>query len=79
MNSKISLKKMIEEKMENLNIVRHEEDNSEKGASMLEYALLAALIAVVAIASITFLGQSASTTFSNVGQTMTDSNTQFVG
>ena len=65
---------MIEEKMENLNVIRHEADNSEKGASMLEYALLAALIAVVAIASITFLGQSASTTFSNVGANMAAGN-----
>jgi pilus assembly protein Flp/PilA len=39
----------------------------EKGASMLEYALLAALIAVVAIAAVTFLGQQASQTFSEVG------------
>lgn len=42
----------------------------EKGASMLEYALLAALIAVVAIAAVTFLGQQASNTFSTVGENM---------
>lgn len=47
----------------------------EKGASMLEYALLAALIAVVAIAAVTFLGQQASTTFSIVGQHMENGNT----
>lgn len=39
----------------------------EKGASMLEYALMAALIAVVAIAAVTFLGREASKTFSEVG------------
>ena len=39
----------------------------EKGASMLEYALLAALIAVVAIAGVTFIGQEASDTFQLVG------------
>lgn len=46
----------------------------EKGASMLEYALLAALIAVVAISAVTFLGQQASTTFSNVGAHMRTAN-----
>jgi pilus assembly protein Flp/PilA len=44
--------------------------SSEKGASMLEYALLAALIAVVAIAAVTFLGQEASETFQQVGNAM---------
>ena len=39
----------------------------EKGASMLEYALLAALIAVVCIAAITTLGTNASKAFSQVG------------
>jgi pilus assembly protein Flp/PilA len=40
---------------------------SEKGASLVEYALLVALIAVVCIAAITLLGNSASTKFSRVG------------
>ncbi|MCB0322639.1 MAG: Flp family type IVb pilin [Bdellovibrionales bacterium] len=47
-----------------------ETTESEKGASMLEYALLAALIAVVCIAAITLLGQNASKTFSSVGAAM---------
>lgn len=38
--------------------------NSEKGATMLEYALLAALIAVVCIAAVTLLGTNASQAFS---------------
>lgn len=42
----------------------------ERGASLLEYALLAALIAVVCIAAITFLGQQACITFSNTGSSM---------
>lgn len=46
------------------------EMEEEKGASMLEYALLAALIAVVAIAAVTFLGQQASEAFSRVGSSM---------
>ena len=46
----------------------------EKGASMLEYALLAALIAIVAIAAVTFLGQQSCRTFSIVGQHMGNAN-----
>jgi pilus assembly protein Flp/PilA len=40
---------------------------NEKGASLVEYALLVALIAVVCIAAITLLGNNASTKFSRVG------------
>jgi pilus assembly protein Flp/PilA len=39
----------------------------ERGASLVEYALLVALIAVVCIIAITFLGRSASSKFSDVG------------
>ena len=39
----------------------------ERGASLVEYALLVALIAVVCIAAISFLGRGASTRFSTVG------------
>jgi pilus assembly protein Flp/PilA len=39
----------------------------EEGASLVEYALLVALIAVVCIAAITLLGNNASTKFSEVG------------
>ncbi len=49
----------------------HEE---EAGASMLEYALMAALIAVVCIAAVTFLGRSASRTFSTVGSSISGAN-----
>ncbi len=38
----------------------------EKGASLVEYALLVALIAVVAIAAVTLLGDKVSGTFSNI-------------
>jgi pilus assembly protein Flp/PilA len=34
--------------------------NDERGASLVEYALLVALIAVVCIAAVTLLGQNAS-------------------
>ena len=39
---------------------------SEKGATMLEYALLAALIAVVCIVAVTALGTRACTSFSQI-------------
>ncbi len=39
----------------------------ERGASLVEYALLVALIAVVCIGAITVLGNNASTKFSRVG------------
>jgi pilus assembly protein Flp/PilA len=41
--------------------------NDERGASLVEYALLVALIAVVCIVAITLLGTSASHKFSEVG------------
>jgi pilus assembly protein Flp/PilA len=44
--------------------------NSERGASLVEYALLVALIAVVCIAAVTFLGNRASTKFSSVGSSL---------
>ena len=38
----------------------------DEGASLVEYALLVALIAVVCIAAVTALGQSASEKFSEI-------------
>ena len=40
---------------------------TERGASLVEYALLVALIAVVCILAVTFLGRAASSKFSSVG------------
>src|SRR6476646_9291172 len=40
---------------------------TDRGASLVEYALLVALIAVVCILAVTFLGRSASSKFSSVG------------
>ncbi len=40
---------------------------TDRGASLVEYALLVALIAVVCILAITFLGKAASSKFSGVG------------
>ena len=42
----------------------------EDGASLVEYALLVALIAVICIVAIAFLGQSASSKFSTVGSSV---------
>ncbi len=43
---------------------------SERGASLVEYALLVALIAVVVIGAVTLLGSTAETTFSNVSDSL---------
>jgi pilus assembly protein Flp/PilA len=40
---------------------------TDRGASLVEYALLVALIAVVCIVAVTLLGQEASSKFSRVG------------
>ena len=44
--------------------------DSERGASLVEYALLVALIAVVCILAVTFLGKSASNKFNTVGSSI---------
>ena len=43
---------------------------SERGASLVEYALLVALIAVVCIAAVTTLGKEASSKFTTVGNSI---------
>lgn len=47
------------------------EHDSEDGASMVEYALLVVLIAVVALVAIVLAGESISTTFSNIANSLT--------
>ena len=47
---------------------------NENGVSMLEYALLASLIAVVAISSVTYLGQQTWYTFSQTSQQLMTAN-----
>ena len=44
--------------------------DNERGASLVEYALLVALIAVVCIAAVTLLGNNASSKFSTVGSSI---------
>ena len=44
--------------------------DDERGASLVEYALLVALIAVVCIAAVTTLGKNASSKFTAVGNSI---------
>ena len=44
--------------------------DTERGASLVEYALLVALIAVVCIVAVTFLGTSAKSKFNTVGSSI---------
>ena len=46
--------------------------DEERGASLVEYALLVALIAVVCIAAISLLGTSASSKFSTVANSISN-------
>ena len=50
--------------------VRARLGRDERGASLVEYALLVALIAVVCIAAVTILGGKASKNFSSVGNSL---------
>jgi pilus assembly protein Flp/PilA len=43
---------------------------SERGASLVEYALLVALIAVVCIVAVSFIGTSAKANFNKVGSSI---------
>jgi pilus assembly protein Flp/PilA len=43
-------------------------DRDERGQGLAEYALILALIAVLAIAAVTFLGGQINSILSNVGQ-----------
>jgi len=45
-------------------------ERGERGASLVEYALLVALIAVVCIVAVSLLGGNASSKFSSVGSAL---------
>jgi pilus assembly protein Flp/PilA len=47
---------------------------SERGASMVEYALLVGLIAIVAVLAVTFLGQQIEGLFNSAGNTLSGVN-----
>lgn len=44
----------------------------ERGASLVEYALLAALIAIVCLTAVFFLGNETSSEFDSVGSSITE-------
>jgi pilus assembly protein Flp/PilA len=46
--------------------------HSERGASMVEYALLVVLIAIIALVAIRLAGQAVSRTFSTVSGSLTN-------
>ena len=48
--------------------------DSERGASLVEYALLLALIAVICIIALQFLGEQASEQFSSVADSVDPAN-----
>jgi pilus assembly protein Flp/PilA len=50
--------------------IRSRFGKSERGAALVEYALLLVLIAVVCIVAVQFLGGSASAKFSKVGNSV---------
>ena len=45
---------------------------TDRGAAMVEYALLLALIAIIAIAALRLLGERVSTNFDNIEGELTD-------
>ena len=51
-----------------------ERATEEHGATAVEYALMVALIAVVIIAAVTLIGNSASTKFSQVGSAVNNAS-----
>ena len=52
--------------------VRARFGDTEKGASLVEYALLVALIAVVCIVAVTFIGTSGSAKLNKVGSSISN-------
>ncbi|MEO8193398.1 MAG: Flp family type IVb pilin [Gemmatimonadales bacterium] len=45
--------------------------SNEDGAALVEYALLVALIAIICILGVTFLGQTVSSKFKKIGDCLT--------
>jgi pilus assembly protein Flp/PilA len=62
------------EKVKNMKILKNLR-NDKKGATAIEYGLIAALIAVVIIVALQTVGTNISTSFSNIGSAVGDANT----
>ncbi len=52
--------------MEEMKVEVIEQEQEQEGATMIEYALLVALIAIIALAAVRYLGNNVSKQFSNV-------------
>ena len=53
-------------------LTAHRSTDEERGQGLAEYALILALIAIVAIASLIFLGDTINDLMSQIGQTIDD-------
>lgn len=62
--------------MKNLKQLIKKLDKKQLGATMVEYALMLALIAIVSIIMITGVGQETNTTFSTINSALSSANTQ---
>ena len=52
--------------MEEQQVEAVQQEQEQEGATMIEYALLVALIAIIALAAVRYLGNNVSKQFSNV-------------
>ncbi len=50
-------------------------NDEEKGASMVEYALLVVLIAIIALVAVALAGRTVSTTFGNIASSLNSAGT----
>lgn len=48
----------------------NKEDSQERGASMVEYAILVALVVIISIAAVKLMGQTVSQTYSTTATTL---------
>ena len=56
--------------LKNIDLGTQKSEKTEKGASMVEYALLVALIAIVAIVAVSQVGANASTRFNQIANSL---------
>ncbi|CAG9172034.1 Flp family type IVb pilin [Cupriavidus pinatubonensis] len=61
--------------MQNLTTMLKQFIRDEEGVTAIEYGLIAALIAVVIIASVAIVGTQLNSTFSKIGSSLTSANT----